>query len=200
MPDKDENGAALALIYVMLYYILPIVMILVIPVVNLICKLVGKVHKFDKEYEEVTDERQLLFSNEIDNLKEYSFSFEEAFTLFKNLEIAWSNFDYASLQSLTTPELYNTLKLQLDALNMKQQQNVLRDIISNDFEILQASTNNGVTTIEVNMSINQKDFVIDLKTGEVLSGNQFESHRDVYSLTFIKQDDKWFIAKKEEII
>lgn len=168
-------------------------------VAELICFIVGKFHKFEEEYEEVTDERQLLFNNSIDNLKEYGFSFEEAFEIYKKIEIAWSNFDYATLQSLTTVELYNALKLQLDALSLNQQQNVIRDIISNDYEVVQASNNNGAIAIDINMAVNQKDFVIDMNSGEVLSGNQYESHRNMYSLSFVKVEDRWLLAKKEEI-
>ena len=49
------------------------------------------------------------------------------FEKYKDIQIAWMNFDYDTLRKLTTDEIYNSYKMQLDVLRMKKQKNIMKD-------------------------------------------------------------------------
>ena len=50
----------------------------------------------------------------------------EAFEIYKGIQLAWSEFDYDSLRKLTTDEMYNMYKMQLETLSIKNEKNIIR--------------------------------------------------------------------------
>ena len=46
------------------------------------------------------------------------------FEKYKDIQIAWMNFDYNTLRSKLTDELYNQYAMQLDTMKVKNEQNI----------------------------------------------------------------------------
>ena len=110
----------------------------------------------------------------------------EAFEIYKNIQIAWMNFDTDTIRNLTTDELYNMYSSQLDALNLKKQKNIMKDISLEDVKIIGASSEGDVIEIKVYMHVKCFDYVINENTGKTVRGSDSKKLNIEYELSFIR--------------
>ena len=111
---------------------------------------------------------------------------QKAFDIYKDIQYAWSNFDYDKLKLLTTDEIFNMYSSQLNTLEIKNQQNVMKDITKEDVKIVSAKEENGIITIESYLKVNCYDYVIDKKTNKVLRGTDKNKLEIEYLITLVK--------------
>ena len=114
----------------------------------------------------------------------------EAFEIYKGIQTAWSEFDYDSIRKLTTDEMYNMYKMQLETLNIKNEKNIMKDFNKNFIGITDISEVNGVLTVKVRLNVSQKDYVINSMTQQVTRGNANMSFNVAYDLTFVNNVKK----------
>lgn len=114
----------------------------------------------------------------------------EAFEIYKGVQIAWSNFDYDTLRKLTTDEMYNMYKMQLDTLSIKNEKNIMKDFNKSFIGITDISEVNGVLTVKVRLNVSQKDYVVNSTTNQVTRGNANMSFNVAYDLTFVNNVNK----------
>ncbi len=108
----------------------------------------------------------------------------KAFNIYKNIQIAWMNFDYDTLQKYTTNELYNLYKSELIVLKTKKQQNIMKDFELNNFSVDDMEVGKDEISIKVKMKITCKDYVVN-KYQKVVRGNKKDVIYD-YEMTFTK--------------
>ncbi len=109
----------------------------------------------------------------------------QTYKTYIDVQHAWTNFDYDTLQKLLSDELYNSYKSQLKALSLKKQKNLMHDfeLVSN--EITSFSESEKEYTIKTKMCVKFYDYVVD-KDEKVLRGNNKRRIIMTYELTFVK--------------
>lgn len=114
---------------------------------------------------------------------------------FVDMQEAWMNFNYLTLQSLCTDELFNMYRSQLEGLKLKNEQNVMSDYSLKDCKILAAFNSGEQLVVKVYMVVSFYDYIIDAKTGKVKRGNKDRMITNRYSLTFVMSSSKDEITK-----
>ena len=60
---------------------------------------------------------------------------QELFKIYKNVQRAWMNFDEEELRKYVTDEMFNMYSSQLETLKVKNQQNIMENMILESFSI-----------------------------------------------------------------
>lgn len=107
----------------------------------------------------------------------------ELFDAYKDIQIAWMNFDYDKLATLCGDELYNTYKIQLETLKLKGQKNIMEDFFIQDLYFNEIKNFEDVIYITVTLKVKQRDYVVD-KDNNVVFGNKNNFMIMTYSLDF----------------
>ncbi len=113
---------------------------------------------------------------------------DQVFEIYKNIQIAWTNFDYETMQKYTSDEMFNMYKMQLETLKMKNQKNVMSDFIKRDIAITDIYADNDLVTIKLELVVAQKDYVIDAQN-KVIKGTDARRMLMHYELTFTMTKD-----------
>lgn len=109
--------------------------------------------------------------------------------IYKKIQNAWSNFEYDTLRRLTTDELYNTYKMQLEALQLKNQKNIMTDIVILKIKIVNLKEENGILSVETYLNVSMYDYVVDSKD-KVIRGTKKRKANIEYLITFVKTNKK----------
>jgi len=127
--------------------------------------------------------------NKISNILP-DFNFEEfkntTYNIYKEIQIAWMDFNTNNLRNLVTDEMYNMYVSQLETLKIKNQQNIMGDFELDDFEIIGMETDKTNISITVAMLISCHDYIIDQYTAKTLRGKKDRKVLYHYNMTFIK--------------
>lgn len=110
--------------------------------------------------------------------------FKQIFVIYKEVQIAWMNFNYDILRKYTTDELYNSYKAQLTILQAKKQKNIMEDFEFIACKIVGMEHNNDSISLKVHMIVECSDYVID-KNKKIVRGNK-NKIKYYYEMTFIK--------------
>lgn len=114
-------------------------------------------------------------------------------TYYKDLQKAWTNFDYDKIKSLTTNELYKTYKTGLDSLKEKNQINIVSNIKIYWIFLSKVEVNDNKISITVAYDLTQRDYIVNNKK-TIVRGT--DKRQDIVSLvTFIKTENKKKITK-----
>lgn len=132
------------------------------------------------EYEEVSDDQVKLFfpDKTLATLK------KELYDKFVKIQVAWMNFDYESLQELCSNEIYNTYHEQLEALKLKNIQNVMNGFEKMSDRIMSITKSNDKVIVEYYLSVEFYDYVINMKTQKVKKGRTKQKLYNIYKLTY----------------
>lgn len=115
--------------------------------------------------------------------KDILFIKREIFDTYKDIQIAWMNFDYDKLATLCGDELYNTYMTQLETLKLKGQKNIMEDFFIQDIYFNEIKSLEDVIYITVTLKVKQRDYVVD-KENKVVFGNKNKFMIMTYSLDF----------------
>jgi hypothetical protein len=98
--------------------------------------------------------------------------------------------------SLLTPEMFGILKKDLDELIARKHINRLENIAVREVEIVDAGQERGEDFITVRLYANLLDYVLDEKSGEVLSGSSSDPVKFVEFWTFTRNvsEKNWALA------
>ena len=111
---------------------------------------------------------------------------QEVFNTYKNIQYAWTNFDYDRIRMLTTDEIFNMYSSQLNTLEIKNQVNIMSEIEKNDVRILSVKKENGINTIEAYLKVNCYDYVINKATNQIVRGINDRKMELEYIITLVK--------------
>lgn len=126
---------------------------------------------------------------DIDKLKKFLPDFDEekfkekAYELYKEIQVAWMDFDKDSIRKCVTDELYNTYSAQLSTLKVKNQKNIMKDFQLLDSKIVGMETKEKLVSLTIKMKIECYDYVVD-KEGKTLRGNDKQKVIYEYAMTF----------------
>lgn len=136
-----------------------------------------------KKYEEMKNKIDSIIG--IDYLKLQEIAFE----IYQNIQIAWMNFDYDTLRKYVTDEMFNMYKEQLQTLKVKNQQNIMENIILRDFTVEEVEEENNNIVLTTNMKIKCNDYIIDTNRKKVVKGKKNQGIIYYYKITFIKNNN-----------
>ena len=128
---------------------------------------------------------------DIDKLKKFLPDFDEekfkekAYELYKEIQVAWMNFDNDSIRKCVTDELYNTYSAQLSTLKVKNQKNIMKDFQLLDSKIIGMETKEKLVSLTIKMKIECYDYIVD-KEEKTLRGNDKQKVIYEYAMTFNK--------------
>lgn len=135
--------------------------------------------------------REALY-REIEDDKILGMSLEEfkalVFERYKDIQIAWMNFDYDTLRKLTTDEIYNSYKMQLDVLRMKKQKNIMKDFELKGVKVYKAENVNGMLNVSAYLNVEMYDYVTD-ENDKVVRGSSSKKINIEYEITFVKKEN-----------
>ena len=77
--------------------------------------------------------------------------------------------------------------MQLEALELNKQQNIMRDINLEDIDAIGVNEDNDLITVRIALMVRQKDYVVDRYTGNVLRGDAGADNLVAYELTFVSK-------------
>ncbi len=111
-----------------------------------------------------------------------------------DIQNAWMNFDYDKLKENLTNELYNSYKMQLEALNLKKQKNIMSDFEFIDAKIIRVFDENNVIDVKTYLRVCMYDYVVDEKN-QVLRGTKNQKIDIQYIIDFVKEKNTNMITK-----
>ena len=132
-----------------------------------------------KIYHEVSDEVFEKYNINKDELKQM------VFDKYVDIQNGWMNFDYDNLRNLLTDELYNSYKMQLEALSLKKQKNIMADYKLLDIKIVNIKNENNIINVDAYLKISMYDYVIDFEE-KVVRGQKDQKVEVTYLITFVK--------------
>lgn len=107
------------------------------------------------------------------------------FEKYKEIQIAWMNFDYEALKKNLTDELYNMYHSQLEALKIKKQKNIMEGFSQEHFSLIDVNRNKDEISVKVRTTIHCYDYVVDDKNN-VVRGNKDKQNTYYYEMTFVR--------------
>ncbi len=106
------------------------------------------------------------------------------FNDFVEIQNAWTNIDYDSLQKKLTDELYNQYQMQLQPLEAKGQKNMMHDFDYIDSMITDVSNENNQITITLELIVKFYDYLVDANN-KVVRGNKAYKNTMHYEMKFV---------------
>lgn len=122
---------------------------------------------------------------------------QEVFGIYKDIQIAWMNFDYKKLKELVSKEIYDKYEKQLEELKSKNQKNIMDNIEFKSNKITDISIDKDIE-IECEMKVTCIDYIID-KEDKLIKGKKDKFCNYTYKLVFIKElsNNKYTLIEKK---
>ena len=121
------------------------------------------------------------------NIEEFNF---KAYQIFYDTQIGWMEFDYDKLENILSDELYNTYKMDLEALKLKKQKNVMEDFELINTKLISLQEQNNLYIAKVMLEVKFIDYIEDLNTHKVLRGSDKNKVDNTYVLTYIRTKEE----------
>ena len=134
-----------------------------------------------------TSQNYMEVSDEI--LKKYGIDKESfkkmVYDKYVKVQNDWTNFNYEGLQKNLTDELYNTYMMQLDALKIKKQKNIMSDFDLIECKIIDVKDEHGLLNVNAYLRVTMFDYVVD-ENNKVLRGKDNRKMDIEYIITMVK--------------
>ena len=160
-----------------------IIMIIIITIIIIVSKNNGSITSSSRVinniYSDVSDD--ILNKYGIDKASFKKMVYEK----YVDIQKAWMEFDYTHLRDNLTDELYNSYIMQLDALKIKNQKNIMSNFEPIDTKIISIKEENGLVNVNVYLRVEMYDYVVD-SDNKVLRGSSNRKIDIEYIITFVK--------------
>lgn len=177
--DWDSSGGSIDFIGDLIFFILLVIIAIVVNS-NKHNKSSNLINNFSIDHsDEISDEE---IKKIIPNFNREKF-LKERFDDYVMIQNAWTNFNYDTLRSILTDELYNQYVMQLDTLKIKNQKNVMSEFEYRDSKITQISNENNQIMIKVEMIVSFYDYIAQDKI--IVRGNPNAKVIQHYEMTFV---------------
>lgn len=117
------------------------------------------------------------------------------FNIYMRIEDAWMNFELDKVRDIITDEMFNMYESQLTSMEMKGEQNIMKDFKLLNSAITNASLQNNMLQVTTRYVIEFYDYIIKKDTKQVVRGNSNRKIRMVYEMTFIEKLEKTKLDK-----
>ena len=148
-----------------------------------------------KKYKSSPVKREIITGNVKDKIKNVIPDFDEnkflinGFNIYKDVQIAWMNFDIESVRNKITDEMFTMFQSQLNVMEASNEQNIMKDMVMKNGYIVDATVQNGEITIVTRYTIDQYDYVADRTTGKLIRGESKYKMRVEYQMKFRQNID-----------
>lgn len=131
------------------------------------------------------------------NFKEEEFS-KEAFDIYKDLQLAWCDFNLNKVKNIISDELYDNYSKKLDELKNNNKKNIMNDIELKSNKIKDIIVKDDIISITCDMEVECFDYIINDKD-EVTDGKKDKKYNYKYKLVFSKniKDKKYKLISKK---
>ena len=135
-------------------------------------------------------------ANAINKIKQILPDFNETeflqngYKMFLDIEDAWMKFDMENVHNIMTVEIFNMYESQLSIMDVKGEQNIMKDFVLKGSAITDAIKQNDNIEIKTQYIIEFYDYIIEKSSGKVLRGTSSRKIRMHYEFTFIMSDNK----------
>ncbi len=109
---------------------------------------------------------------------------KNTFEIYKNLQTSYMDFDYHTIKSLVSNEMYNMYIDELETLKIKNQKNIIDDIELIKGDLIDYSKTLQSEIFKVELSVRCYDYVINTINNEVVKGNKDKKVELNFILTF----------------
>lgn len=99
------------------------------------------------------------------------------------IQKAWTDFDYDTIRSMVTDELYNQYEMQLDTLKVKNEKNVMSEFEYKDAMITDINSENNKITVTIELICSFYDYIE--KNGAVTRGTKSSKITQHYEMKFV---------------
>lgn len=130
--------------------------------------------------------------NVVNKVKQYIPNFDKAAFLNEGYDIyvavqnAWMNFKLEDVKNVLTDEMYNMYESQLATLEVKGEQNIMKDFVKRNAFLKDVVEQNGNITITACYVIEFYDYIVEKSSGKVLRGTSSRKVRITYDMKFRK--------------
>lgn len=111
------------------------------------------------------------------------------YQIYLDVQRSWMNFDYDTLRTLVTDELFNMYQTQLAPMEVKEQQNIMSDFKLQEIVLVSSSIENNIITTEILLTVSFFDYIVN-KNKKVIRGNKNRKVVMTYLLTFVSNDNE----------
>lgn len=138
----------------------------------------------------------------VNRIKEYIPNFDRAqflsdgFNIYKDVQNAWMNFKLDDVKDKITDEMFNMYQSELDALEIKGEQNIMKDFTLKSNYLKDVVKQNDNITITTCYVIDFYDYIVEQSTGKVLRGSSTTKMRVTYEMKFRKTLDEKLTVDK----
>ena len=133
----------------------------------------------DSLYKDIDEELALKYGIDLKEFKKM------AYDKYVQIQQSWTNFDYDKLKDLLSDELYNSYRMQLETLKIKNQKNIMKDFKFYYAKVYRVVESSGIITVSVYLNISMYDYVVDSK-GTTIRGNDRRKVNIGYVIDFTK--------------
>ena len=110
----------------------------------------------------------------------------EGYIMYREIQEAWMNFKLEDIRDKITDELYSMYEAQLATLEVKGEQNIMKDFVLVRSFLKDVVCQNNTITITTGYVIEFYDYIADKETGEVHRGSDSRKMRVTYEMKFRK--------------
>ena len=114
----------------------------------------------------------------------------EGYKMYCDIQEAWMNFKLEDVRNIITDELYSMYESQLSTLEVKGEQNVMKDFILRRSFLKDVVNENDTITVSTGYIIEFYDYIAEKETGKVLRGTDKRKMRVTYEMKFRKTLDQ----------
>lgn len=109
---------------------------------------------------------------------------QNGYNIYEKVQDAWMNFKLEDVRDQITDELYNMYESQLATLEVKGEQNIMKDFVLKNSFLKDVTMQNNTITISTGYIIEFYDYIIEQSTGKVVRGTSNRKVRITYEMKF----------------
>ena len=127
------------------------------------------------------DEIENKIKKSIPNFNKQEF-LKQGYSIYYDIQMAWMDFKLEDI----TDEIYTMYESQLATLEVKGEQNIMKDIQLKQSCLKDVTNQNGTITIKTNYVIEMYDYIADVNTKKLIRGENKKKIRILYEMSFRK--------------
>ena len=131
------------------------------------------------------DEIENKIKKSIPNFNKQEF-LKQGYSIYYDIQMAWMDFKLEDIKDKVTDEIYTMYESQLATLEVKGEQNIMKDIQLKQSCLKDVTNQYGTITIQKNYVIEMYDYIADVNTKKLIRGENKKKIRILYEMSFRK--------------
>lgn len=164
---------------------------------------VKKVKKMNQYYKDKEEQKKKEEENNRLVIEANNLTVEEVkqiiFDKYKEIQIAYTNFDYNTLSNCCSKLLFDEYCSKLEKLKKNNLKNKIAGWSNEYCSIEKCEQRNNELIIDVLLDIDCYDYTVD-NSGKVIEGFEDELIEFYYEMRFIKKNDEWLLDNKKKLM